>query len=148
MAVACWPATHQERCACWPCDDDPARPVRLLNAKVERAGEQLLTGPERQGVNMVHALLDSGAQKVRRDLQGKPAIQAKLLETLGAVYLICATTCCGPRSSFTSMTGCARTATVNEAVKLARARALRVATQGADHEETAAARQRLATNQR
>jgi len=59
----------------------------LLNAKVERGGEQLLTGPERQGVNMMLALLDSGAEKVRRDLQGKPAIQAKLLETLGAVYL-------------------------------------------------------------
>jgi eukaryotic-like serine/threonine-protein kinase len=59
----------------------------LLNAKVERGGEQLLTGPERPGADMMHALLDSGADNVRRDLQGKPAIQAKLLETLGAVYL-------------------------------------------------------------
>jgi eukaryotic-like serine/threonine-protein kinase len=59
----------------------------LLNAKVERGGEQFLTGPQRPGADMMHALLDSGAEKVRRDLQGKPAIQAKLLETLGAVYL-------------------------------------------------------------
>ncbi len=43
--------------------------------------------PSKPGEVAAHALLDNGADKVRRELADKPQVQAKLLEGIGAVYL-------------------------------------------------------------